>query len=277
MVRARPFTFNAGVLASVGLFWFRRDGEEVCVGCGDGFKRRLRGGRCEEEESGDDNEKNGDAEDGAFGANGAAAVELRTEGVRGEEAALHESSGVGDAVEERLGPVPCGVEADGPPERAGAPQGNDENDAGEEDLEEAEGVFASVVGVGKDEERGGEEGGDPEGDGAGVAGCDAVADGYEAAGEGELKITAHGVLLREADQKERDELDGSPEEDGGTVVELGVEGKEVGGVEDEDEEAHGGEAPQGSDEEALGGAGAAESEGGEAAVFYDGHEPTEKK
>ena len=87
----------------------------------------------EEEEDQDDEEEDGDAEEAAFGADGVAGEQGVAEGVGGEEAALHEAAGVGDAVEEGLGPVPCGVEADGPPERAGAPEREDEDDSGQED------------------------------------------------------------------------------------------------------------------------------------------------
>jgi len=70
-----------------------------------------------------------------------------------------------------------------------------------------------------------------------VAGGDEVADGDHAAGEGELEIASHGVLLGEADEEEGEELDGSPVEDGGAVVEERVEGEEVEATQGEDEDA----------------------------------------
>ena len=107
---------------------------------------------CKEEEDGDGEEEDGDAEDAAFGAYGSTGEEWVAGGVGGEETALHEAAAVGDAVEEGLAPVPGGVEADAPPQRAGAPEGYDEDYAGEEDLEEAEPVLTGVVGVGIEEE-----------------------------------------------------------------------------------------------------------------------------
>ena len=91
------------------------------------LERWLRGGVGKDEEDGDGQEEDGDAEDAAFGAYGSAGEEWIAGGVRGEETALHEAAAVGDAVEEGLAPVPGGVEADAPPQRAGAPEGDDED------------------------------------------------------------------------------------------------------------------------------------------------------
>ena len=68
-------------------------------------------------------------EDTAFGAGGSAAEDGLAYRVGGEQMVLDHDSAVSDAVEEGLRPVPCCVEADGPPERAGAPEAEAEDDA----------------------------------------------------------------------------------------------------------------------------------------------------
>ena len=228
-----------------------------------------------EDEEGE--KEDGDAEDAAFGAYGSSGVEGLADGVGGEETALHEAAAVGDAVEEGLAPVPGHVEADAPPQRAGAPESDDEDNAGQEDLEEAQRGLSGVARVGVEEECGGEDGGDPEGDGAGALWRDEIADRDQAAGEGELDVAAEDVLLGEADEEEGEELEGAPVGDGGAVVEAGVEGEEMEAVQGEDEQGDGGDAPEGSDEQAAEGVGSAEAEGGEAAMLEDGHESADQQ
>ena len=106
---------------------------------------------------------------------------------------------------------------------------------------------------------------------------DEIANADKAAGEGELEVAANGVLLSEADEEEADELDGSPEEDRAAVVEAGVEERKWrlcrarmrSGEEDD--------APDGADEEAAEGVGAAEAEEGELAVLDARHEPADEE
>src|SRR5271157_376304 len=100
----------------------------------------------------------GDDEDAAFGAGGSTAEDGLAYGVRGEEMVLDHESAVGDAVEEGLGPVPCGVEADGPPERAGAPEAEAEDQGGQASGEQSEGGLARVVAVAKAEDDGADDG-----------------------------------------------------------------------------------------------------------------------
>jgi hypothetical protein len=137
--------------------------------------------------------------------------------MRSEETALHEAAAIGYTIEEGLCPVPGHVEADGPPERAGAPERGDKNDTDDEDLKEAEFVFAAVVRMGQKKESRGYGGGKPEGDSAGVPPGDGIADANEAPCEGELEIAAKGILLDKADEEEDEELNQAPSEDGAAM------------------------------------------------------------
>ena len=69
----------------------------------------------------------GQDEETALRPSEAAGKEGAAHGMRGEEMALNHKAAVCDAVEELLRPVPRRVEADGPPERAGAPQAEAED------------------------------------------------------------------------------------------------------------------------------------------------------
>ena len=91
----------------------------------------------------------------------------------GEETALDHQAAVGDAVEERLRPVPRRVEADGPPERAGAPQAEAEDQADQPGGEQAEGRLAGVGAMAEAEGEGEDEGRCPEaGSDVGVRGAE---------------------------------------------------------------------------------------------------------
>jgi len=259
-------------------------GWEDGVGLGEGgvvfgflLEAGLWRGADEEEDESDHEDEDGDAEDAAFRTDGAAGEKGIAAGVGDEEASLEVTAAVGDAVEEGLAPVPCHMEADAPPERAGTPESNDEDEAGEEDLEESELGFASVGGVSDEEDGRGEDGGDPEGDGTSVSGGDEIAEADHAAVEGELEIAAEEVLLKETDKEEGGEDGEAPAEDGGSVEESRIEGEVVRGVQGEDERGDGEDAPDGSDEETSDGVGAAEAVGGELATLDEGHDPGEEE
>ena len=125
------------------------------------------------------------------------------------------------------------MEADGPPQRAGAPERVAEDHGGEEGHDDADGVFARVVEVSGAEEERHEEGGDGEGDGAGVGAGDSFGEAVDAAGEGVLEEAAAEVLLEEADGEEGGEPLDAGEEDRCAVEGAGVEDEEMGGAEDE--------------------------------------------
>src|ERR1700691_3255495 len=100
---------------------------------------------------------------------------------------LDHGAAVGYSVEERLGPVPRGVQADGPPERAGAPEAEAEDHGGETGGEQADGGFARVVAVAEAEEDGEDEGRGPETKGCVVAGVEGpLVDAGEATRKGVL-------------------------------------------------------------------------------------------
>ena len=107
-----------------------------------------------EENDEDDEKQDGENEDAAFWAGGSAAEKGFADGMSGEEMEFDHGTAVGDAAEEGLGPVPCGVEADGPPERAGAPETEAEDHGGETGREEADGRLAGIAAVDKAEEGG---------------------------------------------------------------------------------------------------------------------------
>ena len=150
---------------------------------------------------------------------------------------LHGHAAVGDAVEEGLGPIPCGVEADRPPEGAGAPETNGEDERGEAGGEESDGRFAGVGAVSQAEDGGEQEGGGPEAER--IAARCFEGQGEEAgetAGEGEEEEAAEEVLLREADAEEAGgPLDGVTER-GGAGEEMAVEDEEMRCGEGEDEQ-----------------------------------------
>src|SRR5579872_2493170 len=94
----------------------------------------------------------GDDEDAALWASGTAAQQRFAHRVRGEEMVLSHHPAVGDAVEEGVRPIPRGVEANGPPQRTGAPQAETEDHPGQTGREQSDGRFARVVAVAEAEE-----------------------------------------------------------------------------------------------------------------------------
>ncbi len=157
------------------------------------------GGEADDE---DGEEHDGDDVDAAFGAGCAAGEQRVARGVGVEEAAGAEDAAVRNAVEEALCPVPRHVEADGPPQRTGAPEGVAEDDGGKEGHHDAHGIFVGVGEMACAEDERHEECGDPEGDEASIRGGDFFGEAEDAAGEGELKEAAAEVLLKEANGEE---------------------------------------------------------------------------
>ena len=70
-------------------------------------------------------------EDTTFGAGESSAHERSlAKSVRGVEVVFDHEAAVSDAVKKRLRPIPRSVQADGPPERTGAPEAEAEDEAG---------------------------------------------------------------------------------------------------------------------------------------------------
>ena len=219
-------------------------------------------------------EQRGDDEEGSLWADGAAGEERVSDGVSIEKVALGVGAGVCDAVEEGLGPIPGGVDANSPPEGAGAPEGEGEDSAGETYGEDARGGLSLVAEVSGHEEADGEDkGGDPEADDVGVlvGGGEGASKAGDAAGDGVLEIAAGEELLKQADE----EKDKSPF-GGVDGCDLAVEGdafksERMREEEGADEERQGGDAPEEAGEEVLRHAGSDEAVAGEGASFNEGH------
>jgi len=75
---------------------------------------------------------------------------------------LDHGSAIGNAIEEGLSPVPRGVEADGPPERASTPQAEAEDHRGQAGREQSDRRFAWILAVAESEEDGKDDGRGPE-------------------------------------------------------------------------------------------------------------------
>src|ERR1039457_5664463 len=224
-----------------------RDAPWVQFFAGVELNRALRDITKASARQGEENDEADEADDGndknaAFGAGGPAAEDWLACGVGGEKMALRHSSAVGDAPEEGLRPVPCGVEADRPPQRAGAPETEAKHHADQAGREHADRRFACILAVAEAEEEGQDHGGSPEtersavarfksppvetnetpprgggGGGRGAGGSpeterSAVArfksppvETSETAREGVLEVAAAEVLLEQADQKEAEQ------------------------------------------------------------------------
>ena len=115
--------------------------------------------RQSEENDEADEAYDGNNKNAAFGAGGSAAEDRLAYRVGGEKMMLRHGPAVGDAVEERLRPVPCGVEADRPPQRAGAPETEAEDHAGQAGGEQSDRRFAWIIAVAEAEEEGQDHGG----------------------------------------------------------------------------------------------------------------------
>ena len=219
----------------------------------------------------------GDEEDGAFGAGEASGEDGGPRGVGGVEVTLHHGAGVGYAVEEGLSPVPGGVEANGPPERPGAVEGEAEDQAGQTGGEESEGGFAWVALMAEAEEEGEDESGGPEAEGVAVSGVEegSIKAG-EAAGEGVLEIAAGKVLLEAADEGKAEGPEESVLEGGGVRQEASIEVEEAGEVEGRYEEGQADESPGEALQELGNAMGAAEAEAGVGTALDLGHDEGDK-
>ncbi len=116
-----------------------------------GIERGFAGREGKEDDGGDEHEDEENV-DAPFGAGGSSAEEWLADGMGGEEMELDEGSAVGYAVEKRLRPVPRGVEADGPPERTGAPEAEAEEESDKAGAEQADGGLAGIGSVAEAEE-----------------------------------------------------------------------------------------------------------------------------
>src|ERR1035437_10153912 len=180
---------------------------------------------------GEENDEADEADDGndknaAFGAGGPAAEDWLACGVGGGEVGLRHSSAVGDAQEEGLRPVPCGVEADRPPQRAGAPETEAKHHADQAGREHADRRFAWILAVAEAEEEGQDHGGSPETERSAVARFKSPpVETSETAREGVLEVAAAEVLLEQADQEKAEQPRGP--------VTKNIAAKEQAAVDDE--------------------------------------------
>ena len=147
---------------------------------------------------------------------------------------LDHESAVSDTVEEGLGPIPRGVESDGPPERAGTPEAEAEDHSAQSGGEQSDGRFARVAAVAEAEQDGQDCGRGPEAQGWAVTGLEGpLIEAGEAARERVLDVAAGEVLLLQADQEEAEQPDGAVAEN--------VAAKEQAAVDDEESGFHEGE------------------------------------
>src|ERR1017187_201440 len=179
----------------------------------------------------DENDEADEADDGndknaAFRAGGPAAEDWLACGVGGEKMVLRHSSAVGDAPEEGLRPVPCGVEADRPPQRAGAPETEAKHHADQAGREHADRRFAWIPAGAEAEEEGQDHGGRPETERSAVARFKSPpVETSETAREGVLEVAAAELLLEQADQEKAEQPRGP--------VTKNIAAKEQAAVDDE--------------------------------------------
>ena len=224
-----------------------------------------------------DEEEDENSEDAALGAGGSSAQDGLADWVRGEQVEFDHRAAVGYAVEEGLGPVPCGVEADGPPEGAGAPEAEAEDHSGESGGDEADGGLARVAAVAGAEEEGEDQGSAPEAECRAVGSLEGPAvEAGEAAGECVLKIAAGEVLLEQADDEEAYEPCRCVADDVAAEEKARVDDEKAGLPEDEDEHREEGDSPEGSNEEERQLALAAEAVDADRAALDARHDPADE-
>ena len=118
----------------------------------------------------------------------------------GEKVEAEGGSAIGDSVKEGLGPVPGGVDSDGPPERTGAPEAQTKDERGETGANEPEGTFAGVAAMDGAKPERDKNSGDPEACCLRIdAGGEAASKSGEAPAEGVLQVAAEEVLFKETD------------------------------------------------------------------------------
>src|SRR5438105_8937282 len=126
--------------------------------------------------------------------------------MRGEQVVLDHDAAVCYAVEEGLGPVPRGMEADGPPERAGAPETEAKDEADEACGQQADGRLFGIFAVSETEADGEEQRAGPEAEPLGGAGLEEPRiNTGEATGEGKEQVTAGEILFEQRDHEEAQE------------------------------------------------------------------------
>lgn len=121
---------------------------------------------------------------------------------------VEDGSAVGDAEEDGLAIVPCGVHADGPPQGSGSPQAEAEDQRGNSRADESRGAFAGVGAVDCSKAERDDEGRDPEADRTRIGGAWKIPDETgEATSQRVLEIAAEEIFLKESDGEEA----GNPE------------------------------------------------------------------
>jgi len=136
-----------------------------------------------------------EAEDAAFGADGATGQPLGAVENGIGEMAFHEGAAVGDGEEIGFAPVEAGVKADGVPEIAGAIEREGKKNADKSDAGRADGTLARIAEVDGAEAQGKNESGRPEAD---------------AVGQRELCVAAEQELFEESDDSKQRKVEKAP-------------------------------------------------------------------
>jgi len=122
-----------------------------------GGASRLSAGQGQENDDGDE-AQDGKNKDTAFRPGGSAAEEGLANRMAGEEMVLSGKPAVGDSVNEGLAPIPCAVEADGPPQRSSAPQAQAPDHASQAGGEQSDGRLPRVIAMAEAKENGEDHG-----------------------------------------------------------------------------------------------------------------------
>src|SRR5208282_5753819 len=225
-----------------------------------------------------DEEQDSDDGDAALGAGSSSAENGLAYGVGGEETVLDHGPAVGNTVKEGLRPVPRGVEADGPPERAGAPKTEAEDQADQAGGEQSDGGLTRVAPVAEAEEEGAEDGRGPEAQGFAVAALEQpLVNAGEAARQGVLQVTAGEVLLGQADQHEGEQPERSVTKSVAAEEQALVNDEVSGLPESEDEQGETGDTPGHASEEVRKPAAAAQAVNGVGASLDLRHDPGDEE
>ena len=192
----------------------------------------------------------GKDEDTAFRARGAAAHEGFANGVRGYQMVLDHEPAVCDAVEKGLRPVPRRVEADGPPERPGAPEAEAENKAGETGGEQTDGGLSGIFAVTETEEDGKNDRRGPKTERLAVRRLKKPGiNSCEAASEREEQVASRQIFLQEANHEKTKEPDQGVVQRYSAGKQAGVEDEQTGFPEREDQERETRDSPSEAREE----------------------------
>src|ERR1700723_1918484 len=123
----------------------RRSGAEV--GSDAGFARQS------ENDKQADERQDQQHENAAFGPGGSPAHQRRAHRMRGEKMMLDHQPAIRHAIQEGLRPIPRGVKANRPPQRAGAPETQAENQSSKAGRKQTDRRFARIAAVAQSEER----------------------------------------------------------------------------------------------------------------------------